>query len=159
MFGAALVVAGFLGTLAGGRLGDVLQAKHKGGYFLSSGIGLLLGIPATIAAVLMQIPWMYWTGIFVALFFLFFNTGPLNAALVNVVPASMRASAVAVNVLVIHLLGDALSPPVIGKISDASSLSTAVLVNSGVIALAAVILLAGSGALKWDVERIPASRT
>src|SRR5262249_13870688 len=37
-FGGVLVVAGFLGTLAGGWLGDRLQARDRGGYFVSSGL-------------------------------------------------------------------------------------------------------------------------
>lgn len=151
-FGAVLVVAGFVGTLVGGRLGDWIQVRNKGGYFLSSGIGLALGVPGALAGVLLQNPTLYWVGIFVALFFLFFNTGPLNAALVNVVPASMRASAVAINVLIIHMLGDALSPWLIGRLSDRYSLSMAIVVNIGVIALAAAILLLGAGTLRRDLE-------
>ena len=63
-----------------------------------------------IAGALVANPAIYWGATFVALFFLFFNTGPLNAAICNVVPASMRASAIAANVFVIHMLGDVLSP-------------------------------------------------
>lgn len=151
-FGGVLVVAGFVGTLVGGKLGDWIQSRNKGGYFLSSGIGLALGVPGALAGVLLEDPTLYWVGIFVALFFLFFNTGPLNAALVNVVPASMRASAVAVNVLIIHMLGDALSPWLIGRLSDRYSLSMAIVVNIGVIALAAAILLFGAGTLRRDLE-------
>ncbi len=159
VFGALLVVAGFLGTLAGGWLGDRLALKDKGGYFTSSGVGLLLGVPAALASTLSHEPAVYWTAIFVALFFLFFNTGPLNAALVNVVPASMRASAVALNVLLIHMLGDAISPALIGAISDAWSLGTAIVVNSFVIALAGTILMLGRSALRRDMEAIAARRS
>ncbi|MGQ0504891.1 MAG: spinster family MFS transporter [Myxococcaceae bacterium] len=156
-FGALLIVGGFAGTLAGGWLGDRLHARNRGGYFLSSGIGLLLGVPAAELAVISDAPAIYWPAIFVALFFLFFNTGPLNAALVNVVPANTRATAVAMNVLIIHMLGDALSPPLIGRISDQYSLGTAVKVNSGVIALAGMIFLFGARVLKRDLDRIEGS--
>ena len=157
-FGGTLIVAGFLGTLAGGFLGDRLGARHKGGYFLCSGGGLVLGVPGALVAALATDPAIYWPAIFAALFFLFFNTGPLNAALVNVVPATMRASAVAANVLVIHMLGDALSPTVIGSISDASSLGRAIVVNAFVIALAGAILLLGAGVLRKDMEAIAAGK-
>ncbi len=150
-FGAVLVVAGFAGTLVGGWLGDRLQRRNQGGYFLCSGIGFLLGVPGAIVAAVVPLPAVYWPAIFVALFFLFFNTGPLNAALVNVVPASMRASAVALNVLIIHLLGDAISPTVIGAISDASSLGQAIVANSLVIALAGLIFVFGASTLRRDL--------
>ncbi|WP_373044983.1 spinster family MFS transporter [Vulgatibacter sp.] len=159
LFGAVLVVAGFLGTIAGGWLGDRIHGRHQGGYFLASGAGLLLATPAGLVAVLGGSPALYWTATFLALFFLFFNTGPLNAAICNVVPANMRASAIAVNVLVIHMLGDALSPWLIGRVSDLSDLGTGIALNCGAIALAGVILVAGAGVLRRDMETIAAGRS
>ena len=161
LFGAVLVVAGFLGTLAGGLLGDRIHAKNRGGYFLAAGWGLLLATPAGAVAVLGASPAIYWPATFLALFFLFFNTGPLNAAIVNVVPPDMRASAIAVNVLVIHMLGDALSPWLIGKVSDASSLGMGVLLDCVAIAVAGAILFAGAGVLRatWTRSRRAARRS
>jgi hypothetical protein len=57
---------------------------------------------------------------------LFLSTGPINAAIVNLVTANERATAIALSVFAIHLLGDVLSPPLIGAISDASSLEEAI---------------------------------
>src|SRR5947209_18065477 len=61
---------------------------------------------------------------FVAVFFLLIGTGPSNAALVNSVNAGIRSTALAVNLVIIHLLGDAFSPTLIGAISDRTSLQT-----------------------------------
>src|SRR5262249_17873931 len=58
-----------------------------------------------------------WVFIFLACFCLFFNTGPTNTILANVTHPSVRASAFALNILVIHALGDAISPPLIGLIN------------------------------------------
>ena len=58
-------------------------------------------------------------------FFLFFNTGPSNAILANVTHPSIRATAFAVNILIIHALGDAISPPVLGWVSDRFSMNAA----------------------------------
>ena len=159
LFGAVLVVAGFLGTLAGGWLGDRIHARNQGGYFLAAGWGLLLATPAGVLAVLAEPPAIYWSATFLALFFLFFNTGPLNAAIVNVVPPNMRASAIAVNVLIIHMLGDALSPWLIGLVSDASSLGTGIVLDCVAIAVAGAILVAGAGVLRRDMEAIGAGRS
>ncbi|AKU90333.1 spinster family MFS transporter [Vulgatibacter incomptus] len=155
VFGALLVVAGFLGTLAGGWLGDRLNLRHRGGYFLAAGWGLLLAVPFSLLGAISPDPAIYWAATFAALFFLFFNTGPLNAVLVNVVPASMRASAVAINVLVIHMLGDAISPWLIGQVSDASSLGSAVRLNCAMIAVAGVILVAGAPVLRRQMDGAP----
>ncbi len=51
-------------------------------------------------------------------FFLFLNTGPLNAAIVNSVSAPVRATAVSFNLFCIHFFGDTFSPQIIGAISD-----------------------------------------
>jgi hypothetical protein len=57
---------------------------------------------------------------------LFLSTGPINAAIVNLVVATERATAIALSVFAIHLLGDLISPFLIGALSDASSLAQAV---------------------------------
>jgi hypothetical protein len=60
--------------------------------------------------------------LFIAEFFLFLNTGPLNAAIVNSISAPVRATAMGVNFFVIHCFGDTFSPQIIGAISDHSNL-------------------------------------
>jgi hypothetical protein len=57
---------------------------------------------------------------------LFLSTGPINAAIINLVIAGERATAIALSVFAIHLLGDALSPLMVGALSDAFSLQAAV---------------------------------
>jgi hypothetical protein len=57
-----------------------------------------------------------WIVIFWAVFFLFFNTGPSNTILANVTRPSIRATAFAFNIFLIHTFGDAISPPLLGKI-------------------------------------------
>jgi hypothetical protein len=56
--------------------------------------------------------------LFAAEFFLFLNTGPLNAAIVNSVSGPIRATAIACNLFIIHCFGDTFSPQIIGAISD-----------------------------------------
>ena len=55
--------------------------------------------------------------LFAAEFFLFLNTGPLNAAIVNSVSAPVRATAISINLFCIHFFGDTFSPQIIGAIS------------------------------------------
>jgi dipeptide/tripeptide permease len=58
----------------------------------------------------------------VAVFFIFLGTGPVNATTLNSVSAEVRATAMAGQLLVIHLLGDMTSPKIIGIVSDHSNL-------------------------------------
>ena len=54
-------------------------------------------------------------------------TGPIAAALVGVTDEKIRSMAFAVNIFIIHALGDALSPMLLGNVSDLFNLRFAVL--------------------------------
>ncbi len=58
-----------------------------------------------------------------AIFFIFLGTGPVNAATVNAVRPEIRATALAGQLFLIHALGDAISPRIIGAVSDHSNLA------------------------------------
>jgi len=117
IFGGIVVVGGLISTLLGGWCGDKLRERFGGAYFLVSGFGIFLAFPATVAMLYLPFPYA-WGAIFCAVFFLFFNTGPANAALANVTSSHVRATAFALNIFLIHALGDAISPPLIGWISE-----------------------------------------
>ena len=74
------------------------------------------------------------------------STGPINAAIANIVSPLERASALALSMFAIHLLGDVPSPPLIGHLSDVSSLARAVLIVPVAIAIGGVIWLAAARA-------------
>ncbi|HWS95091.1 MAG TPA: MFS transporter, partial [Candidatus Methylomirabilis sp.] len=112
------------------------------GYQLVSAVGMVLSIPAMVAAIYVVGPVMY-PAIFIGEFMLLLNTGPLNAALVNSVSAKIRATAVAVNLFTIHLLGDAFSPTIIGWVSDRTNLQTGFFSTIVAVVLSATILLYG----------------
>ena len=88
---------------------------------------------------MLRVPFPYaWGMIFLAVFFLFFNTGPANTALANVTSSSVRSTAFALNIFVIHAFGDAISPPLIGWIAGRTSMDTAFYVMSLVMVVASV---------------------
>jgi MFS transporter, Spinster family, sphingosine-1-phosphate transporter len=113
IFGAILVVGGLLSTLLGGWVGDRLRGKIPGSYLIVSGVGSLLAFPLLLAFLVVDFPYA-WMLIFLVIFWMFFNTGPVNTVLANVVHPSVRASGFALNILVIHLFGDAISPTIMG---------------------------------------------
>lgn len=117
VFGIITVVASLTGVLGGGIISDYLRSKSKSAYFKVSGWGCLLAIPFGVIALIGHIPVIY-PAIFIGEFFLFMVISPTNAILLNCVQARIRASAFAVNILVIHLMGDSFAPPIIGKLSD-----------------------------------------
>jgi MFS family permease len=137
LFGAVTVLAGITGTLTGGMLGDRLQKKSAKGYSLVSGWGLLIGTPIAVYALLARSLTACMTAMLFAEFFLFLNTGPLNTVIVNVTKPSLRATAFAVNIFFIHALGDAISPALLGRLSDTWGLRTALLVTPFAILIAA----------------------
>jgi MFS family permease len=153
VFGAITVVAGLAATILGGLAGDLLRGRFSGSYFLVSGIGILIAAPFVIAMLHMPFPgaWVMLSG---AVFFLFFNTGPSNTALANVVSPSVRASAFAVNIFVIHALGDAPAPPILGHIADHYGWNTAFGVVAACMVLAGVLWLAGTPHLKPDTDAV-----
>ena len=127
-FGGIVVVTGFVGTYLGGWLGDRLLTVSRQAYLWLSGTVTLLGAPLTLVALAAPQPYVYWPAIIAAELCLFASTGPVNSAIVNEVSPHMRATAVALSIFTIHILGDVPSPSVVGMISDARSLSQAVLI-------------------------------
>lgn len=154
MFGLITVIAGIISTLVGGITGDWLKPRFSGSYFLVSGIALLFGFPMTLIMLWVPFPWA-WLFIFLSVFFLFFNVGPTNTILANVTHPSIRGSAFALNILIIHALGDAISPPLIGWISGADHLDRGFILVSITMLIGGVCWLMGARHLKADTERAP----
>ena len=155
-FGAIVVVAGFFATLLGGWVGDKLRVRFPGSYFLVSGIGMLIGFPFVIAMLFVPFPWA-WLAIFIAVFFLFLNTGPANTALANATHPGVRATGFAVNILLIHLFGDAVSPPLIGAIAGHANMNVAFMVVSVTMGFAGVLWLWGAKYLPADTAAVEAA--
>jgi MFS family permease len=127
-FGAIVIATGFLGTFAGGYLADALRRRFRQADLWVSGASALLAVPAILVVFMTWRPGLYLAALVLAQLLLFASTGPVNAAIVAEVPPAERASAVALSILAIHLLGDVPSPWLIGYISDRSSLGRAVMV-------------------------------
>ena len=141
-FGLIIVADGILAALAGGWLGDYLLPRLKGSYYLVSAASMLLGMPVMIVALFVKGPLMI-PAIAVAAFFLLLNTAPLNAAVINSVGAHIRATALAINILIIHILGDMPSPTMMGWVADVRSLQTAFILPVIAMGVSSAILFYG----------------
>ncbi len=125
-FGTIVVITGFIGTFVGGWLGDYCVKYSRQAYLWLSALATLAAAPCVWMALTTPSRTLYAVWMVAAQLCLFLSTGPINAAIVNLVVATERATAIALGVFAIHLLGDVLSPFIIGAISDASSLAQAV---------------------------------
>lgn len=141
-FGMIIVVDGIFAALIGGWLGDRLLPRMKGAYYFVSAVGMALGVPAMIVALNFRgrpmIP-----AIWIAAFFLLLNMSPLNAAIINSVGPHVRATALAVNIFIIHILGDVPSPTMMGYIADRSSLQTSFILPVIAMIISSAILFYG----------------
>lgn len=132
-FGGLVILCGTLGTYAGGKLTDAWLKKSSHAYARVMKLALLgcllpigLGLCATQLTTV-----LFCFGL--AITFLFLPTGAIAAALVASTPANVRATAFAINIFMIHLLGDALSPVLIGGLSTTWGLRAAFWICTAVI--------------------------
>ncbi|MCR4296497.1 MAG: MFS transporter [Elusimicrobia bacterium] len=152
-FGAVTVAAGLAGSLLGGYISDRLRRTDRTADLLVSGWGLLLGMPLAAAAIAAPTLNASIAALFLAEMMLFLNMGPLNAAIVSVTRLEKRSMAFAANIFIIHLLGDAGSPALIGWGSDHFGLSNALLAATTTLGLGGCVCLAARSGFIRDAER------
>jgi MFS family permease len=153
IFGLITVVAGLSSTLIGGIVADKTRPRFPGSYFWVSGIGMLVAAPIFVASLYIPFP-AAWIAMFLAIFFLFLNTGPSNTALANVSVPAVRATAFAVNIFVIHLLGDVQAFWMLGYIAGHTSMHVAFLFVSAIIFASGLAWLAGVKYLAADTAAV-----
>ena len=140
---AITVVDGITGTLVGGWLAQRwLRTDYRALYLLSFW-SVALTLPCGAMVFFGPRAWAI-PALFAAEFFLFLNTGPLNAAIVNSVSAPVRATAIGFNLFFIHFFGDTFSPQIIGAISDRSNLSFGLGATLIALVVSCVILRMGA---------------
>jgi MFS family permease len=138
-FGEIVVVTGFLGTFLGGWLGDYCAKYSRQAYLAVSAVATLLAAPFVWFALTTPSTTTYLCCMVMGQLLMFLSTGPINASIVNLVLPTQRASAIALEVFVIHLLGDCISPYLIGALSDVSSLGEAVRIVPLAVLLAGML--------------------
>jgi MFS family permease len=158
IFGLITVVAGLVSTILGGVIADRLRSRFAGSYFWVSGIGMLIACPFFVATLYTPFP-AAWVPMFFAIFFLFVNTGPSNTALANVSLPSVRATAFAVNILVVHALGDVQAFWLLGYIGGHTNMHVAFLFVSGIIFLSGLAWLVGAKYLPADTAAVETAGT
>jgi MFS transporter, Spinster family, sphingosine-1-phosphate transporter len=158
--GAVIVLGGGLGTIGGGYLADRLLGRgFASARLLVPAAGFLMSAPFIAAALQATTLPTFLVLMFFAAGFLQASSGPLSALSQDVIVPARRARAVAISLLLTHLLGDAFAPFAIGSLSDAiGSLQHALLVTSVTIVAAAVVGFYGCRFVAGDRERVVRQR-
>ncbi len=127
LMGGITVVAGLAGTIVGGAVAQRWSRSDPRALYLVPAISALLATPPALVCFfgphLLGTRALTLPGLALAIFFIFLGTGPVNASTVNAVRPEIRATALAGQLFLIHALGDAISPRIIGTVSDHSDLS------------------------------------
>jgi len=143
-FGVVTVVAGAVGTIYGGRMADrVLREipsvpagsphdqlenlRAANAQLRVCAIGVAIAFPLAALAFLMPTATLFFVCAGICEVGLFLSTSPINAIILRTAPVYLRASAMAVAIFAIHLLGDLWSPPAVGLLSDHLPLTLAMM--------------------------------
>jgi MFS transporter, Spinster family, sphingosine-1-phosphate transporter len=141
--GAVGVTGGLLGVVTGSYLADWLYARWPWGRMAIIGTGLILSCPFVTLSLYTTNHVAMLIYFFLGIFLMVWYTGPIIAVIHDVVPADVKATAQALYVLLIHLLGDTFSPAIVGKLADLHDLQVALLLPATINVLAGAVFLVG----------------
>jgi MFS family permease len=155
--GVLTVVAGAAGVLSGAFLADHLLRRWPAGRLMTIGISSLIGGPIALAAVLVsgRVPFVILGGL--AMYAFTFSIPCIAPLIHQVTRPRLRATAMGVYLLVVHTLGNATAPAVIGWLSDQSGDLRLGMIVAPVMALASGLVgLWGTRFVGRDAEEMRA---
>jgi MFS family permease len=154
--GVMALVGGCAGSLASGFLGDRLFRRTRRAYAILATVSYLAAVPCLFIGFYDERKEVFLTALTVGSFFLFLCMPAVNTQIANVVNPAQRATAWALAVFILHLLGDTLAPPIFGKISAAVGREQAFSAFSLALIGAALCCLAAIFTARRDTERVSA---
>lgn len=150
IFGSAAIGFGLLGTWAGGFIADRWKKEQGGSAVEVSALSLAIAFIPFVMAFYARSTTELFVWIALTQFFFFISNSPITIATLHSVTPAQGSFAMAMQIFISHILGDALSAPLIGKVSDVSGD-----LRLGVMTAAPVILL---GAFLWYLPLRQAQR-
>ena len=118
VFGAVTLFTGVVGTLAGGLALDRFGSSTLNALRLQAAVTAAACVLCTASFLSPSMP-----GFFALLtlgqLFLFSAGGPMNVVCMQSAPHHLRSLAIATGTVLLHLLGDVPSPPLLGALQDA----------------------------------------
>eukprot|EP01006_Ploeotia_vitrea_P047213 TRINITY_DN67105_c1_g16_i1.p1 TRINITY_DN67105_c1_g16~~TRINITY_DN67105_c1_g16_i1.p1 ORF type:complete len:548 (-),score=243.37 TRINITY_DN67105_c1_g16_i1:267-1910(-) len=130
VFGGVSVVAGLVGTAAGGAVLDKMRGRFVNNQPRSLEVAIKLCYYLTIAAMpVVLLAFVFPSDMRALIMFLiligetllFMTISPINSAILWGVPDQLRPMAMALSVVFTHALGDAISPVVMGRMLDSTN--------------------------------------
>lgn len=118
IIGVILGLCAAIGTFTSGFLADRISKRHPNALSWLPALGFAIATPLYLLAFVLPNFWWAMPALMVAAITHYFYLGPMYAVTQGVVEPRMRATAVAVLLFVVNLLGYGLGPPVIGALSD-----------------------------------------
>ncbi len=153
--GLAVVIGGPLGIYSGGYFSDLLYNKYKKPRSLAMGIAFIIATPIIYITLTTHNEILLITTLVFATYLMTFYYGPMVALIQDIVPSSLKATAFAFYLFTVHLIGSTPAPAIIGKVSDATDLQTALfLVVISNFLGGALLLITSNMLLKKKADRI-----
>jgi MFS family permease len=116
--GVVVALGGLVGTLLGGWLANLWAKRRRGAYFWISGLSILLSVPFILLGITLRVELALFGCLLAGITLASMNYGPANTIIVNVTDPKIRAAAFAMNIFVLHILGDVPSPTLMGFVRD-----------------------------------------
>jgi MFS family permease len=146
-------IFGTAGTLFGGVLADWLRRYTPSGRVLTVAMGFVIGGPLAIWLLTIRDLALFVPVSCATFFCLSWYNGPIAAATFDVAPPRISATVIGAYLLFIHLAGDAIALPLVGKLSDVFGLARAVLLLPVVAMVGGVVILGATRTVVADMAR------
>jgi MFS transporter, Spinster family, sphingosine-1-phosphate transporter len=141
------IIGGLAGVIVGGRVADVLRRRWRAGRLIAICLGLGMTVPCAFICILAPVGPVLYGGALCTMFFVSWYHGPIAASVDDLATEGRAATAQSLVIFSMHALGTAPGWLVIGIVAGATSLTTAMLVNTGVVAIGVAVMARGARAM------------
>ncbi|CAE7656391.1 SPNS1 [Symbiodinium pilosum] len=157
------VASGFGGAILGSKVADSAARRlpwlGSSAYFIVPAAFMLPGSALIAAAVNVSDPTALVVSLVIGQTCFFTYMAPIAALSMSVIPVHSRARGSSLQILLCHALGDVISPPIIGHISDTANLKLGLQVTWVAVLVAGLSWLAGYACLpRPPMEILPKQR-
>src|SRR4030095_4417772 len=125
IIGIAIIIGGPLGIYSGGHISDMLFNKYKLPRSIGMAIAFIAATPLIYITLTTKNEVLLLVTLVIATFLMTWYYGPMVAFIQDIVPPSLKATAFAFYLFIVHLIGSTPAPALIGKISDLYNLQIA----------------------------------
>ena len=153
----ASLVAGLVGVVVGGRLGDRWARRTRAGRLWTIVTGMSATVPSVAAAILLPAGAALVLASMVTMFFVSWYHAPMAATVDDLARPKQAATAQALVVFTMHILGTSSSSWVLGWLSDRTGLAAAMWLPTGALVVAALAMTLAVPSFARDAQAARAS--